>query len=207
MDPKLREIGIGALVGVLIVAMTYIFLGGKRDELKSLEAQIISLQKEVDRGRQLKANYERLKIEIAEQERMIEQLIRLMPTDTDKGEVPYRIKKLADNASIDQISFKEEAPIKSEFYTEYPFTFTFKAGYHGFGQFASHVSGYDKIINVKEMQMKREANKKNSIFPVAVTCRISAFVYNPEPPAGQASGAPSASGAPKPQGKTGGDDL
>lgn len=204
MDPKLREIGIGALVGVLIVAMTYIFLGGKRDELKSLEAQIVSLQREVDRGRQLKANYERLKLEVAEQERMIEQLIRLMPTDTDKGEVPYRIKKLADNANIDQISFKEEAPVKAEFYTEYPFTFTFKAGYHGFGQFVSLVSGYDKIINVKEMQMKREANKKNNIFPVGVTCRISAFVYNPEPPEGKA---PGASGAPTPQGKSGGDDL
>lgn len=186
MDPKLRELGIGALVGVLIVVMTYIFLGGKRDELKSLEAQIVSLQREVDRGYQIKANYERLKVEVAEQERMIEQLIRLMPTDTDKGEVPYRIKKLADNANIDQISFKEESPIKSEFYTEYPFTFAFKAGYHGFGQFTSLVSGYDKIINVKEMQMKREANKRNNIFPVAVTCRISAFVYNPEPPANQA---------------------
>lgn len=175
-----KQILVGGLAGLLVTVLAWVFLSGKRDERTSLLANIVTLQREVDKGYQLKANYETLKIEVAQQTKLIEELIKLMPTDTDKGEIPYRIKKLADTAGIEQVSFSVEGAIKKDYYTEYPFTFTFKAGYHTFGQFASEVSGYEKIINVSEMQMKREAGK--TLWPVAVTCRISAFVYNPAPP-------------------------
>lgn len=175
-----KQILVGGLAGLLVTVLTWVFLSGKRTELENLNGNIATLQKDVDKGYQLKANYEKLKVEVAQQEKLIEELIKLMPTDTDKGEIPYRIKKLADTAGIEQVSFNVEGAIKKEYYTEYPFTFTFKAGYHTFGQFASQVSGYEKIINVSEMQMKREAGK--NIWPVAITCRISAFVYNPAPP-------------------------
>jgi type IV pilus assembly protein PilO len=181
MDSQLqKQILVGGLAGLLITVLTWVFLSGKRTDLENLEINIASLQKEVDKGYQLKANYEKLKIEVAQQEKLIEELVKLMPTDTDKGEIPYRVKKLADTAGIEQVSFNVEGAIKKDYYTEYPFTFTFRAGYHSFGQFTSQVSGYDKIINVSEMQMKREGGK--TLWPVSITCRISAFVYNPAPP-------------------------
>jgi len=191
-----KQIVVGGLAGILITVLTWVFLSGKRDDLAALKGNIATLQKEVDKGYQLKANYEKLKIEVAQQEKLIEELIKLMPTDTDKGEIPYRIKKLADTAGIEQVSFQVEGAAKKEYYTEYPFTFTFRAGYHTFGQFASQVSGYEKIINVSEMQMKREPGK--TLWPVAITCRISAFVYNPAPPKPAAANPT----APVPAGKT-----
>lgn len=191
-----KQIVVGGLAGILITVLTWVFLSGKRDDLAALKGSIATLQKEVDKGYQLKANYEKLKVEVAQQEKLIEELIKLMPTDTDKGEIPYRIKKLADTAGIEQVSFNVEGAIKKDYYTEYPFAFTFRAGYHTFGQFASQVSGYEKIINVSEMQMKREPGK--TLWPVAITCRISAFVYNPAPP--KPAAVPPA--APVPAGKT-----
>lgn len=188
-----KQILVGGLAGLLITVLTWVFLSGKRDERAALTASIVSLDKEVQTGYQLKANYEKLKAEVAKQEKLIEELIKLMPTDTDKGEIPYRIKKLADLAGIELISFNVEGAVKKDYYTEYPATFTFKAGYHTFGQFASQVSGYDKIVNVSEMQMKREPGK--TLWPVGITCRISAFVYNPAPP--KPAAGPAAAPAPK----------
>jgi type IV pilus assembly protein PilO len=196
MNSNLRkQILIGGLAGILIMALAYIFLGGKRDELKTLEATNAQLQKDVDKGYSLKANAEQLKKEIEEQQKYIDAFIKIMPTDSDRGEIPYRIKKIADTAGIDQVSFTVEAPIKKDYYTEYPFSFTFRAGYHSFGQFASQVSGYDKIINLKDLQFKRET-KAGGTYPASVTCRVSAFVYNPEPPP-PPPGARPAPGAPK----------
>lgn len=182
MNSNLRkQILIGGLAGILVMALTYIFLGGKRDELKGLEVANQALQKDVDKGYSLKANAEKLKKEIEEQQKYIDALIKIMPTDTDRGEIPYRMKKIADTAGIDQVSFVVENPVKKEYYTEHPFLFTFRAGFHSFGQFASQVSGYDKIINLKDLQFKR-VGKGGEIYPASVTCRVSAFVYNPEPP-------------------------
>ena len=182
MNSNLRkQILIGGLAGILIMALTYILLGGKRDELKALEIANIELQKDVDKGYSLKANAKKLEMEIEEQQKYLDALIKIMPTDSDRGEIPYRMKKIADTAGIDQVSFVVETPIKKDYYTEHPFTFTFRTCYHSFGQFTSLVSGYDKIINIKDMQFKREA-KTGGIYPASVICKVSAFVYNPEPP-------------------------
>lgn len=189
----LKQILIGFLAGVLVTVLIWLALGGKRDDLRALEASNIALKKEVDKGYALKANYEKLRAEVAEQEKMIEELIKIMPTEADKGEIPYRIKKLADTAGIEQVSFTIQGAVKTDYYTEHPFTFQFKAGYHSLGQFASLVSGYEKIINLKDLQMKRESGK--GLYPVSATCRISAFVYNPAPPPPPAGKVPARSTA------------
>lgn len=183
MNPQLtKQIGIGAAAGLVIAVLTYFLLNGKRDELKATLATIESLQKEVDKGNGLKANYEKLKVEVANQEKRIEELIKIMPTEQDRGELSYRIKKLADTAGIDQTSFSLEAPIPKTYYKEYPVRFNFRVGYHTFGQFASMISGYEKIINLTEMSFARVGNQKEAVFSATVNCRISAFVYNPAPP-------------------------
>ncbi len=178
MNTQLRnQILMGALAGIVLSIVIYFVLGGKRDELVSIQANIVSLQKEVDKGYQLKANYEKLKDEVAKTEKRLDELIKVMPSEQDRGELPIRMKKLADNAGIDQSSFALEPPIKTTYYTEYPVKFDFRVGYHSFGQFASLISGYEKIINMTNIQFKRADSK--SVFPATATCRISAFVYNP----------------------------
>jgi type IV pilus assembly protein PilO len=199
MNSQLRnQILIGGLAGLLVAVLAWFLLGGKRDDLRSLEATNEALQKDVDKGYALKANYEKLKVEVAQQEKVIEELIKIMPTETDRGEIPYRVKKVADQAGVEQVSFKVESAIKRDYYTEYPFTFQFRSGFHNFGQFTSLVSGYEKIVNLSELSLKREPNR--AAFPVAITCRISAFVYNPmdpkpEPPKKGARPAPAKAAA------------
>jgi Tfp pilus assembly protein PilO len=183
-----KQLLIGGLAGVLIAVLIWFFLGGKRDDLTALRTTNAGLETEVAKGFALKANYEKLKAEVAQQEKVIEELIKIMPTDSDRGEIPYRVKKLADMAGIEQISFTLLPAIAKDYYTEYPVQFAFKAGYHTLGQFTSLISGYEKIINVSDLVMKREGG--NTLYPMVVSCRVSAFVYNPAPPPSAAAPAP-----------------
>lgn len=176
-----KQLLIGGLAGFMVAVLIIFFLGGKRDELSGLRVANEGLRAEVAKGLALKSNYEKLKLEVQEQEKVIDELIKIMPTDADRGEMPYRIKKLADTAGIEQVSFTLAAPTARDYYTEYPVTFQFRAGYHTLGQFASLLSGYEKIINLSDLSMKREG--AGSLYPVSVTCKISAFVYNPATPA------------------------
>ncbi len=195
MNPQLRnQILIGATVGLVVAAATYFLLGGKREELQAAQAAIESLQKDVDKGNQLKANAKKLEEEVNQQKKRIDELVKLMPSDADRGDIPLRIKKLADAAGIDVSSWTfEKENTQNPYYIEYPVRFEFRAGYHSFGQFTSLVSGYDKIINLTDLGMKSAEGR--SVFPVRVSCKISAFVYKPEPPASEAP--PPAAAAPK----------
>jgi type IV pilus assembly protein PilO len=179
-----KQLLIGGLAGLMLAILIVFFLGGKRDELAGLRLGNEGLKADVAKGYALKANYEKLKAEVVEQEKVIDELIKIMPTDADRGELPYRVKKLADTAGIEQVSFTLLPSTAKDYYTEYPVQFTFRAGYHTLGQFTSLISGYEKIINVSELSLKREA--ANSLYPVSVTCKVSAFVYNPATPAAAA---------------------
>ncbi len=182
MNPQLqKQIGVGALVGIVLAGLIYFLLGGKRTDLEALKAGNKTLQAEVDKGKLLKQSYEKLKEEVAKQDKRIEELIKIMPSETDYGEIPYRIKKIADDAGIDQVSFSLKPERKDTYYTEKPVEFEFRVGFHSFGQFASLVSGYDKIINVSNIEFTRRTDNR-SVYPASVKCNISAFIYNPEPP-------------------------
>ncbi len=193
-----KQILLGALVGILVSALIWFLLGGQRDEIKALDQQILAISQEVDKGNLLKQNAEKLKAEIAQQEKRIDELIKVMPSDQDRGELPYRIKKLADTAGIDQMSFGNDNPNKKEFYTEFPVRFDFRAGYHSFGQFASLISGYEKIINLTDVALVRDTSTRG-VYSTRVTCRVTAFVYNAGAGA-DAAPKPAAAPAPKPAG-------
>jgi type IV pilus assembly protein PilO len=190
MNPQLqKQIGVGAVAGIVLAGLVYFLLGGKRSELETTRTEVKTLQAEVDKGRLLKASYEKLRDEVAKQDKRIEELIKIMPSEADYGEIPYRIKKLADDAGIDQVSFALKPERKDTYYTEKPVEFEFRVGYHSFGQFTSLVSGYDKIINVSNIEFNRKADK-GGLYPATVKCIVSAFIYNPEPPPAAPAKAP-----------------
>ena len=176
-----KQILVGAAAGILVAALVFFLLGGKRSDLEAINADNKTLQAAVDKGKLLKANYEKLREEVAKQDKRIEELVKIMPSETDYGEIPYRIKKIADDAGIDQVSFALKGEKKTTYYTEKPVDFEFRVGFHSFGQFASLISGYDKIINLSNIEITRKTDSR-SVYPAAVKCTISAFIYNPEPP-------------------------
>lgn len=197
-----KQIIIGALAGLLISGVAVFLLSGKRGEIKVLAGEIEKLDLEVKKGIGIKQNVDRLKVEIASQKKRIEELVKIMPNEQDRGELPYRIKKLSDTAGIEQQAFTNENPVKQPYYTEYPVKFEFKAGYHSFGQLASLVSGYEKIINLTDLTMTRDTASRG-IFTAKVTCKVSAFLYNPNAVVEPKPAAPNPVPAPAPTGKGG----
>lgn len=194
MTPYLqKQIIIGGLAGLLIAVVTFIALGGTRTELKALEASNVALQEEVRKGYGIKSNYEQLKKEVDLQSKTIDELIKIMPAETDISEMPYKVKKMADTAGIEQVAFSNEAPVKRDYYTAYPVQFTFRAGFHSFGEFASQISGFEKIVSISDIEMTRETGK--SLYPILVKCKVSAYVYTPPPPPAPAPKASSKAGA------------
>ena len=198
MNPQLqKQIGVGALAGIVLAGLVYFLLGGKRTDLEAIRTENKTLQADVDKGKLLKQSYEKLREEVAKQDKRIEELIKIMPSETDYGEIPYRIKKIADDAGIDQVSFSLKPERKDAYYTEKPVEFEFRVGYHSFGQFASLVSGYDKIVNISNIEFARKTDNR-SVYPATVRCTISAFIYNPEPAAEPSAKKPAPAPAAKP---------
>lgn len=195
MNELQKQILVGGLIGILICAATYISMGGKREDLDALTSAIAQLEQEVEKGKQYKANYEKLRKEVDAQNKQLDELIKLMPSELDRGELPIRLKKLADTAGMELTLFKAGGGSvnKDQYYTSYPYEFSYRAGFHDFGRFASLISGFDKMVNISGIQMRRTGG---ALYPITLNCTVTAFVYNPgDKPA---TAAPPPPPAPKP---------
>jgi type IV pilus assembly protein PilO len=199
MNPQLqRQILIGAVAAIVVGGLTYFATGAKREEQETLKGANADLQKKVEQGMMLKKQYEQLREEVEKQQKRIDELIKIMPNDADINELPYRVKKLSDGSGIDQTSFAVKPERKDQYYTEKMMDFEFRGGFHSFGQFTSLVSGYDRIINISNMELSRLKDPRG-IYSATIKCTISAFVYNPVEPV--APVAPKPAGPKAPAGK------
>lgn len=194
MNPELqKQILVGIIAMVVAGAGAFFGTNSKREERDALLASTVELQKKVDEGKFLKKQYEALLEETKSQEARIDALIKIMPTSGDVNVLPYQVKKLSDTAGLLQTSFLSKGETKKEYYTEKHMDFEFKGSFHTFGEFASQVSGYERIININSIEMTRS---KESLYPAVIKCSISAFLYNADAPAPKPSAKPAAAKAP-----------
>lgn len=184
-----KQIVLGLLIGVLVLVLVWVLLGGRRGERDSLRAANEVLEAEVVKGTQLKASYEKLKDEVAQQEKRIEELVKLLPQEQDRLRIQHFIQKLASTAGLGQVQkWSNSSPERKDYVTEYPAIFQYSTGFHQFGQFLSLVTGYDKIINISDISLVRETGRIGN--SAMATFKLSLFVYNPAPPEAEAPAKP-----------------
>jgi Tfp pilus assembly protein PilO len=175
-----KQLAVGALLGLLVCGGAYLALGSKREDLAELRAGNEALEAEVEKGRALKASYERLKKEVEDQEERIAELIKLFPLDGERSGVTQMVQRLASNAglTLNNIANAKE-PIRTEYYSEWVSNLRYSGGFNEYGNFLSLVSGYDKIVNISDIEMTR-ATATNAANPVAINFRLSLYVYDPK---------------------------
>jgi len=196
MTPQLsRQILAGALIGLLVSGAVWYSLSGTRDELAAMRAANDQLDAAVKKGVQTKSDYETLKQDVGEQEKRIAELVSLMPLESERTGIAYKVQKLASASALGQVQnwSSTDKPTKSEYYTEYPTTYKYSGGFHEFGKFLSFVSGFEKIINISDIVMTRETGR--AVGSASIEFRLSIYVYDPkstENPKAQAGAAPAA---------------
>jgi type IV pilus assembly protein PilO len=180
MLPQLgKQFLVGAVLGILVFGGVWFSLSGKRTDLEALKGENELLGAEVEKGRQLKANYEALGKKVKEQEKKIAELVALLPLEGERTRVAYMVQKLAVASALGQVQTWANAdkPIKNDYYMEYPTTYKYLGGFHEFGRFLSFVSGYEKIINISDIVMTRETGRANA--SASIEFRLSIYVYDP----------------------------
>jgi Tfp pilus assembly protein PilO len=190
-----KQLAIGLVIGGLLSGGIWYMLGSKRDELEELKSDNVKLVDEVEKGKRLKASYLILKKEVEEQEKRIAELVQLLPQDLEQRDrVKYLVQKLASASALGTAQSWQnlQQPPKADYYQEHQTSYRYGGGFHEFGKFLSLASGYDKIINISDIVMTRNAAKSQNL--ATIEFRLSVFVYDPK----SATKAKAPSGAAKP---------
>src|SRR5262249_39608167 len=106
-----------------------------------------SLQADIRRGAAIEAKLPDFEKEIANAQKKLEDLLQILPSEPETGELLKWVKNLTDQSNLELNRFDPGALRPVEFYREFPISMDVQGDYHDLGVFFDRISKYSRIIN------------------------------------------------------------
>lgn len=171
---KIQRIAIWAgLLILLIGAFVYFSYLPKLKQMDKLKAELTKIEKELEvaknNARQL--NDYRKKMQDAEEQFKI--VMRALP---EKEEIPTLltgISKAGTDSGLNFILFQPKKDEIKDFYAEIPVAMTVTGDYHGVATFFESVAGLNRIVNIRNIDMKPDKESNN----LTTTCMAVTYKF------------------------------
>ncbi|MBA2238718.1 MAG: type 4a pilus biogenesis protein PilO [Lysobacter sp.] len=145
--PQKAKIGFAVLIGLVIVGLAWwLFVGDKREELAAMERREAELRAEFQTKQGQAANLEPLKLQLAQMEQQLQQMLRQLPSKTEMPDLIVDISQTALATGISNELFKPGPEEPKEFYAEKPISLRMVGTYHQFGAFVSGVASLPRVV-------------------------------------------------------------
>lgn len=140
---------------------------GERSKLEGLQA-------EIRRGQAIEAKLPEFEREIENLQVKLNDLLAILPTVPETGELLKWVKNLADQSNLELRQFNPQPLRAVEFYKEFPIQMEIEGDYHDLGVFFDRISKYSRIINVSNVVIAARNQSRGSI---ASNFTATTFVY------------------------------
>ncbi|MDI1471123.1 type 4a pilus biogenesis protein PilO [Thermodesulfovibrio sp. 1176] len=154
---KSNRIALAVLIPLVIAVLFLSFyLMPTNEELKKLKAENKALQEEIDKANKIAAKYEQLKKLNEELMRKMEALSQLLPKDYEVSAVLKKVSEIGLQRGLIITLWRpkqKEIHQSKEIY-EIPVEVSIKGKYHIMGNFFSDITGIERVINLKKIEMK-----------------------------------------------------
>jgi type IV pilus assembly protein PilO len=162
--PWWGQIGLAAAGAGLIVFSQYKWapanLAAQKAQIVQLKESLEKKEAEIAKGTQALAKQEQLARDIAALERKLADLRQILPTQPELGDLLKWIKALADQTNLELRVFGPGSPQEQEFLREQPIRMEVHGNYHQLGMFFDRVSKYARIINVENVKITPNSDRK-----------------------------------------------
>jgi type IV pilus assembly protein PilO len=145
--PRQYQIGLCVLVGLVIVGLTWwLFVRDQRAQLDGLVRKEADLRAEYETKRGRASNLEPLKLQLAQMEQQLQQMLRQLPSKTEMPDLIVDISQTALATGLANELFQPGNETPKEFYAEQPIALRMVGTYHQFGAFVSGVASLPRVV-------------------------------------------------------------
>ena len=164
--PREYKIGFCILVGVLIFGLLWwVVIRDKRSELEGLELQEAEKRAQFEEKQGRAANLEPLKLQLAQMEQQLQQMLRQLPSRTEMPDLIVDISQTALATGIQNDLFQPGPESPQEFYAEKPIALRMQGSYHQFGAFVSGVASLPRVVIMTMHDIQLRPRDGTSIRP------------------------------------------
>jgi len=168
---------VGVMAGVLVaVAFTaYPNFNAMSKRNAGERSRLEGLQAEIRKGQAIEAKLPEFEKEIENLQVKLSDLLAILPTTPETGELLKWVKNLADQSNLELRKFDPQTLRPVEFYKEFPIQMEIEGDYHDLGVFFDRISKYSRIINVSNVVIGARSQNKGSIHS---NFTATTFVYD-----------------------------
>ncbi len=183
MDKELfKKVVIAILVMVCFGYVGNIYLlGSKRRRVKSLEEEIVSVVREIEKCRKAQKREEALKQEVADLERRFEVIKAVLPKEDEIPGLIRQVSKLAYYNRVDYTLFKRgKEKVTNKGYATLDIAIEFRGSYPQLVSIVRGVSGMKRLV--KPVVMKVAYAQKKAVLEnplLKVKCMLETYRYVP----------------------------
>lgn len=203
--PREYRIGFCVIVGLLIFGLLWwVLTRDKGDQLEGLERTESDLRAEFETKQGRAANLEPLKLQLAQMEQQLQQMLRQLPSRTEMPDLIVDISQTALATGIQNELFQPGPESPKEFYAEKPIALRMVGSYHQFGAFVSGVASLPRVVimTMHDIQLRPRGGDKDpragirpdSPLELAGTVKTYRYLDEEEAAAQEAAAAAAAAG-------------
>ena len=162
--PREYRIGFCIIAGLLIFGLLWwVLTRDKGDELERLEGTESDLRAEFETKQGRAANLEPLKLQLAQMEQQLQQMLRQLPSRTEMPDLIVDISQTALATGIQNELFQPGPETPKEFYAEKPIALRMVGSYHQFGAFVSGVASLPRVVimTMHDIQLRPRGGDKD----------------------------------------------
>lgn len=163
--PQRARVGLCVILGLLIVGLTWwVFVRDQREELAGLERTETDLRAEFADKQGRASNLEPLKLQLAQMEQQLQQMLRQLPSKTEMPDLIVDISQTALATGIRNELFQPGGEQLKEFYAEKPIALRMVGSYHQFGGFVSGVASLPRVVimTMHDISLKPRGDDKDA---------------------------------------------
>jgi type IV pilus assembly protein PilO len=176
LPKKYKLIIMGSICVLLFAALFTMLLMPKFKEQKAVATDLASVQQDLKRLNDIKANMDRTKREYAELKGRLQQVLSQMPEQKDVPNLLRQVSSLSHEAGARIKYFEPKAVQAKEFYSELPFELRYTGGYHNMGYFFDGIRRLERIVHVTSFSLETKTVSATKVV-LEGNCMAKTYVY------------------------------
>lgn len=175
----------GQMLVAIVFAVGIVLVGYKvwpnfsqmHTEMEAKQSRLSDLEREIRQGQAIEAKLPEFEREIAALQAKLDDLLLILPSEPEAGELLRWVKNLADQSNLDLRVWSPGEMKKVEFYLEYPVAMNIEGTYHDLGMFFDRISKYSRIININGVDIAK-LGRTDPTKTIKSSFTATTFVYD-----------------------------
>ena len=187
MDISLNRLSwqqqLGAFLGLALVAcgaFYYLYEMPQRAEMAGREAQLRTLQADIQRGMATSAKLKSFEQEVNTLEGRLTDLRAVLPEEKDAADLLRRMQTVAMQSNLTIKSFKPSPIVTKQLHAEWPINLELDGSYHDLAMFFDRVGKFARIVNISGLSVTGH-DKTPGGATITADCVATTFVLLDQP--------------------------